>query len=600
MCGIAGVLNLDGRPADPDLLSRMAVVMAHRGPDGEGFHRDGPLGLAFRRLSIIDLSHAGDQPMSTPDGSLWLVFNGELYNFVELGAELRALGHHFQSHADSEVVLHAFEEWGQACLDRLLGMFAFAIWDARRRRLTLVRDRLGIKPLYVAEHDGSVVFGSEIKALRELPGVARRARPEAIAQYLAFTHAIDDQTWFEGVNRVPPGGLVTVAEAEGMRSRSWWDPVDLYRSPSAGAGRGAPQRIRDLLEEAVRIHLRSDVPVGAHLSGGLDSSTVVALVAGLGDGRVATFSGAFAEGAPYDERRWIRLVVERYGTDHREVVPTADELPRDLPRIAWHMDEPTAGPGVFPQYRVCRLARDAGVIVVNGGQGGDEVFGGYPRYLRELRGVERGGRAALPRPDVLRTAARRELFGGRLAHLLSGLHPDLGGRLRGYRPERPTCALGDRVAEEMYFDLRHYLPALLHVEDRTSMAVSLESRVPLLDHRLVELMAAIPSGEKLAGGALKPLLRAAVRDVVPAEIIDRTDKRGFPTPVGPWLRGPLLDWARRTLLDGRFAQHRVFAPARLRATLEGHRLGLPGTTHLLWSAISIALWFEAFEADSAW
>jgi len=599
VCGIAGVLHLDGAPADPALLQRMATVLAHRGPDGEGFHRDGPLGLAFRRLSIIDLSSAGDQPMSTPDGALWLVFNGELYNYVELGAELRALGHRFRSHADSEVVLHAFEEWGEACLDRLLGMFAFAIWDARRRLLTLVRDRLGIKPLYLAQQEGALVFGSEIKALRQLPGVGRRARPEAIAQYLAFTHAVDDLTWFEGIERVPPGGLVTASVEDGVRRRQWWDPVGLYRHPVAGSGRDAPERIRGVLEDAVRIHLRSDVPLGAHLSGGLDSSSVVALVAQLGGERVATFSGAFAEGEAYDERRWIRLVVERYRTDHHEVVPTAAEFRDDLPRIAWHMDEPTAGPGVFPQYRVCRLARDAGVIVVNGGQGGDEVFGGYPRYLRRLHAGGGPLRQRL-RPEVLRTASRRLLYGGRLGRLASGLHADLARRLDGYRPDRPAAYLDDPVAEEMYFDLRHYLPALLHVEDRTSMAASLESRVPLLDHRLVELAAAIPSAEKLAGGALKPLLRAAVRDLVPSEIVERTDKRGFPTPMGPWLRGPLHDWARQTLLAGSFAERRAMSPRYLRALLEAHRLGAPGGTHALWSALSVAAWFDAFDVDVPW
>jgi asparagine synthase (glutamine-hydrolysing) len=599
VCGIAGVLHLDGRPAEEGLLRRMAGVLAHRGPDGEGFHCDGPLGLAFRRLSIIDLSPAGDQPMSTPDGALWLVFNGELYNYVELGAELRALGHRFHSRADSEVVLHAFEEWGEACLDRLLGMFAFAVWDARRRRLTLVRDRLGIKPLYLAEHGGSVVFGSEIKALRELPGVGRRARPEAISQYLAFTHAVDDGTWFEAVQRVPPGGLVTVSSEEGLSRRQWWDPLPLYRQPARGSGRDAPERIRALLEDAVRLHLRSDVPVGAHLSGGLDSSTVVGLIARHQQGRVATFSGAFAEGEAYDERRWIRLVVARYGTDHHEVVPTAEDLRRDLPQLAWHMDEPTAGPGVFPQFRVCRLARDAGVIVVNGGQGGDEIFGGYPRYLLPLR---HGGLRRRLRPEVLRTVARRTLYGGRLGRVVTGLHPDLARALRGHRPERPMAIPGDPVAEEMYFDLRHYLPALLHVEDRTSMAVSLESRVPLLDHRLVELAAAIPAAEKLAGGQLKPLLRAAVGDVVPREIVARTDKRGFPTPVRPWLRGPLHDWARRTLLDpsSPFAQRRVYSARHLSSVLEAHRRGLPGATHALWSALSIALWFDAFDVEPAW
>ena len=581
MCGIAGILNLDRRPVDPEVLERMSSVIAHRGPDDSGVHVDDNLGLAHRRLAIIDLTPGGHQPMLSEDGRTCVVFNGEIYNYLELATELRGHGCTFRSRSDTEVILHAYRVWGTECVHRFNGMFAIAVWDRDDRSLWLARDRLGVKPLHYAFDGRRFVFGSEIKALREVEDVGSRANPQAIAQYLERTFPVDDQTWFAGVRRLLPGTMAFVDERNGLRLQTYWDPADKYRHASHHDD--APDRIRALLEDAVRLRLRSDVPIGAHLSGGLDSSSVVGLMSQLSEVPVHTFSGAFAEGAEYDEREFIHVVASRFGTEHHEVVPGSDVVAELLPKLMWHMDEPSVGPGLLPQFLVCRLSRDHGVKVVNGGQGGDELFGGYPKYLAH---------------GSLSLRARAALGRGR-RRLLRSAHPDFRHATSHHDLRIPTV-LDDPLANEMYNDVRHYLPALLHVEDRTSMAVSIESRTPFLDYRLVELAASIPSQDKMAGGVLKSVLRDAMRDLLPTVIVDRRDKRGFPTPIGPWMRGPLHDWVREVVLDSSFLSRRLYTRPRLEAMLAVHRRGLVDATHPLWQAVSIALWFRQFDAEPAW
>lgn len=608
MCGIAGVIHVDGRAADLRVLRRMGDVMAHRGPDDRGEHVDGPVGLVHRRLAIIDLSDAGHQPMSNQDGSLWLVYNGEIYNYLELIDELRARGHEFRSRCDTEVVLHAYEEWGPDCLHRFNGMFAIALWDRARGRLWLARDRLGVKPLYYVAEPDRFAFASEIKALRELAGVGTRAHAPAIAQYLSVGHPVDDATWFAGVRRLMPGWTGTLTERGDLVLKRYWDPIDRYRRSRDGAA--DPQRIRELLESSVSLRLRSDVPVGAHLSGGLDSSTVVALMARSGAEAVHTFSGAFREGAQFDERPYIRLMTTRFATVHHEVEPSADQVPASLASIVWHMDEPSAGYPVFSQFEVNRLVHQVGIKVVNGGQGGDEVFGGYTKYLlpfhsRRLRNCPRSplalaaGLREVLRSGLVRRTVRRLLdeHGGGLWH---GYHPAFARAVEG-GSHAPPRVLDEPLANEMYNDLRYYLPALLHVEDRTSMAFSIESRIPLLDYRLVELAAEISVGDKVRGGMLKAPLRSAMRDILPEEIVGRRDKRGFPTPMGLWLRGPLHDWARGVLRSEAMREARVLSPRHLDVVLAAHRrFHTYDGTRVLWPALNVALWFERFQMTATW
>ena len=618
MCGIAGLYNRAGAPADGALLERMAATIAHRGPDGDGFYLDGPVGLAHRALRIIDLSDAAFQPMASADGECWMVFNGEIYNYVELMRELRAEGLQFRSHSDSEVLLAGYRAWGLDCLAHFNGMFAFAIWDRARRRLFLARDRLGIKPLYYWWDGRRLAFASEIKALLCHPAI--RATPDgaAIAEYWRAMYTAGDHTWFAGIKRLLPGEYLLV-DREGLQVRRYWDLPE-QEDPPGRREESYIAEVRHLLDDSIRLCLRSDVPLGAHLSGGVDSSAIVALISRHLDGTpVKTFSGAFAEGAEYDERPYINAVATRYRTDHHEVVPTAADLQAVLPRLVWHLDEPVAGPGAFPQYFVCKLTRANGVIVVNGGQGGDELFGGYfgylPAYLRSLLGqVRRGphpGLLAALLGDGLRLATRPPLRAAALAALQSGrkgrLRPDDAAGLPAFfgpvlrqlagaqAPPAPRAG-GARspLGEALAFDLRHYLPALLQVEDRVSMAASLESRVPLLDYRLVELAMRIPPELKLRGLEPKHILRRAVADLLPPAVAARRDKKGFPTPIAPWFRGPLAPWLREQLLDPAAVARGLFDPAATEKMIDEHQAGSADWSRPLWMMLNTQVWFKQF------
>jgi asparagine synthase (glutamine-hydrolysing) len=609
MCGIAGVFDRGGTPADGALLERMAAALAHRGPDGDGFYIDGSVGLAHRALRIIDLSDAAFQPMTLPDSDSWLVFNGEIYNYVELMAELQARGQQFRSHSDTEVVLAAYRAWGVECLSHFNGMFAFALWDRARRRLFLARDRMGIKPLYYWWDGRRLAFASEIKALLCHPAIKAEPDGAAIAEYWRAMYTMGSHTWFAGIQRLLPGEHMLV-DRRGMQVRRYWDLPDHEDGPGRSEA-SYVEETRALLEDSVRLCLRSDVPVGAHLSGGVDSSAITALLSRrLAPTALKTFSGAFDAGPDYDERRYIGAVAQRYGTDHYETVPTPEDLPATLPRLVWSLDEPVAGPGAFPQYFVCKLTRQSGVIVVNGGQGGDELFGGYfgylPAYLRSL--VQSLRRR--PSPDLLaallgdglRVAAQPalreaawEAFGsgrrGRLRPDAAGaLPPFFGPTLRrlDYTPTARETPAGERsiLGDALAFDLRHYLPALLQVEDRVSMAWSLESRVPLLDYRLVELAMRIPPHLKLRGLETKRILRRAVADLLPPIVAERRDKKGFPTPIGPWLRETLLgpDALARDLFD----------PAAVTTLLDDHVAGRGDSSRPLWMMLNTHLWFKQF------
>lgn len=627
MCGICGIWHRDAsQPVDPEQLARMSRTLRHRGPDDEGVHIDGPLGLAHRRLSIVDLSPNGRQPMSNEDGRLWIVFNGMIYNYLELREPLAAGGHRFRSQTDTEAILHLYEDEGPACVRRLNGMFAFAVWDARERTLFAARDRFGVKPFYYAEADGAFLFGSEIKALLASGLVAPRLNPEGLADYLTFQFCLGDKTLFRGVRRLPPGHTLTVGADGAPRVAKYWDldfDIDTAHDEAHFA-----ERLRGLLEDTARLQLRADVPLGAHLSGGLDSSTVVCLAAAAQRRPIRTFTGGFREGPAYDETGHAAAVARHVGAEPHEVFPTPQDFVDTLPRLMWHMDEPAAGPGVFPQYIVSRLAREH-VKVVLGGQGGDEVFGGYTRYLiayleQCLKGGIQGTQeerkfvvtfdSILPNLGQLRGyeplmqhAWREGLFGpeDRRYFRLIDRSERTGGLIDpGCLPDRDAydpyeafrelfTAAGCRslINKMTWFDMKTLLPALLQVEDRTSMAVGLESRVPLLDHRIAELVASMPPGVKYKGGRSKHIFRRAIRGLVPEAVERRTDKMGFPVPLNEWYRRePVRGFVRDVLLGPRARGRRLYRAERIEPLLDDERPYGRG----LWGMLCLELWMQAF------
>jgi len=603
----------------------MMTALAHRGPDDAGLWKGGPAALGFRRLAVIDLA-TGQQPMSNEDGSVWIVFNGEIYNYLELRQELEG-AHHFRTHSDTETVLHLYEEMGERCLERLNGMFAFAIWDQRTGRLFAARDRLGIKPLYWMLVDGMLAFASEPKAFMAAGLLRPEADPAGLEQYLTFQYCLGSQTLFRGVHKLEPGHHLTFQPGRDSEPvvRQYWD-LD-YTLDTHHTEEYYTHEVLSLIQDSVRLQLRSDVPVGAHLSGGIDSSTVVSVAAGLSGGEFHTFTGGFREGQRYDETRYARAVAAQAATVHHEVWPAALEFADRMPWLIYMMDEPAAGPGLFPQWAVSRLAKQH-VTVVLGGQGGDELFGGYARYLAAyveqclkgiIFGTQESGRHVvtwesiapnLPRlreyVPLLQTFLREGLFEEmdqryfRLvsrhessAALFSGdvWTPDSAGRVFGaFGTVFNDPKIKSYFNQMTHFDLKTLLPSLLQVEDRTSMSVSLESRVPLLDHRLVELVTRMSPAMRFQGGDTKRVLREAVRPILPPEVVDRRDKMGFPVPLQEWAAGPLRDFFHDILHSPRARQRGIFQPAALDRLLAGERQ----YGRELWGALCLELWFRAF------
>jgi asparagine synthase (glutamine-hydrolysing) len=627
MCGIAGVFRFD-QPQVPasDLaaLEHMASVQRHRGPDDSGLEVHGRCALAAQRLSILDLSPAGHMPMHDESGRLALIHNGEVYNYVELRDELRALGHVFRSDGDTEVILRGFLQWGRACVERMVGMWAFALYDAASDSLLIARDRLGIKPIYVHETADRLVFASEIKAVVSYlrhHGEAVQANESSIATYAA-TGLVDglEDTFFAGIRRFPSASTMLV-RADGVHSTRYWDlaaRASIVRDRLNGATGDPATRLRETLDEAVRVHLRSDVPLGVCLSGGLDSSAIVGLAARHVPVQ-KTFTVYFGDGAEYDERTFSRAIVDRFSAEawERQVAPT--DLLGTLERIVWHLDEPSLALGVYPQWHVMELARDAGVKVVLDGQGGDEVLAGYMNYAAQhLYGLL--GSAPLRFPFELAAIGRvhspvfaRAVGRSALAMRLRPAPaptvettPDSALLAPDMRPladvshnewRRWPRIMDGWLNNVLYWELtRTRLPALLRYEDRLSMAFSIESRVPFLDHRLVELAFALPDSQKLHAGWSKYALRRALDGLLPRAVVWRRDKKGFPTPVGSWLREPdgrgstainlLRDPGRRT----RF----MFPPTSVQPILEAHLSGAADRSWQLWRVLSTELWLHAF------
>lgn len=616
MCGIAGILRVDGAPAGADLLGAMTSAIAHRGPDGDGFFCDGSVGLGHRRLAIIDLA-TGDQPMATEDGSVVLVFNGEIYNFRELRRELEGRGATFRTTSDTEVILQAYEAWGVDCLPRLRGMFAFALWDRPRRRLFLARDRVGIKPLVYAWDGRRLLFGSEIKALLEDPGLPREIDWQALRDFLTLHYIPGPRTIFQAIRKLPPASylLLDLGRGEPEVHRYW----DLRFAPDPRPSEAEwLDGLRWHLTDAVRSHLVSDVPIGAFLSGGVDSSTVVALMAQATEGRVRTFSIGFDD-ADFDELRHARDVARRYDTQHFEYVVKPNALDT-LPRLAWQFDEPFADSSALPTYYVSKITREH-VTVALSGDGGDENFVGYTRYARASRLHEQldGVPAVLARP-LLRLAARLLPAGVRGQGYLDmlGAEPvDRYFKLMAYQRSETLRSLLSPAAREhvepvvtpdlfrrlaaegrapdyvsalQYLDIHCYLPEdILTKVDRTSMAVSLETRVPLLDHVLMEYVATMPTALKFKEGAGKVILKRAMAGDLPAGILERR-KMGFGLPIASWFRGELTDYVR-DVLDGRRTRQRgLVDPRAVSALLDEHQGGGRDRSGQIWALLALEEW----------
>jgi asparagine synthase (glutamine-hydrolysing) len=627
VCGIAGIYRQDGGPVEQAWLGAMADRLCHRGPDADGFLAEPGLGFAHRRLSVIDVSDAGRQPIGTEDGRFQVCYNGEIYNFDDIRRDLLARGHVFVSRTDTEVVAHAWEEWGPAALPRFNGMFAFAVWDRRERRLWLVRDRLGVKPLYYTQQDGRLIFGSEIKALLAVPGVQRSLDPAALDAFLALNYVPGPRTIWREVAQLPPGHLLT-ADASGVRVESWWDVHfgrDLRTDRSA-----AIDEIRALCDDAVRLRLVSDVPLGAFLSGGLDSSAVVHFMRPRHTGPLHTFSVRFEEGS-FDEGPYAALVAKTYDLTHHEVVCRASDVEGCLDRLVWHADSPVADISMVPMFRLAEETRRH-VTVVLSGDGGDEVFGGYAVYHADRaahvwRALPRWFRERLVRPIVeglpastskmsLDYALRQFVAGAgeapEQAHYhwrtictrderASLLRPDVReAAAREAAPEAPFLAayLASGAPEVMdrlfHVDVKTFLAdSILPKVDRTTMAFGLEAREPWLDYRLVELGARLPWRWKLHGRDTKVIFKDAMRGLVPDPIVRRT-KAGFHAPLASWFRGPLQPLLRHTLSADALAAIPELDPARVQAMMEAHVAGRANHAFKLWGLVTLVRWAQAW------
>lgn len=627
MCGLIAIFAPGDRTiARKSTIRAMLALIAHRGPDGEGVHHVfGQALFGHRRLAIIDLE-LGAQPMLSADQRYTLVYNGEIYNYVELRGELQKEGIEFRTHSDSEVLLQLLIHRRTAAIDQLNGMFAFVFHDRQDNTWIAARDHFGIKPLYYATVGDELLFGSEIKALLAHPEIQGRRDDHALHQYLTFQFCLDNRTLFDGICKIKPGHYMTGQGAKILGDRCYWDThyqIDPYHTEAYFR-----EELLALLQDSVRLQIRSDVPLGGYLSGGIDSSLVCRLASGHLDQAMPMFHGRFAEGPQYDESPYARSLADHAGGRYLEVVPTAEEFVRDLPKLIEALDEPLAGPGLFPQYAVSKLAREH-VTVVLGGQGGDEIFGGYARYLvgyleQALKGAiletQEEGKHLVTLESIVPNLALLKQYTPLLGNFWSkGLFEEMDARYFHLIDRSPglnhllhgdTLAQFDRerlfadfqkvfnhpdtrsyINKMTHFDQKTLLPALLQIEDRVSMSVSLESRVPLLDKRIVDLVTSMPPALKLQGGRTKHILKKTIGHLLPETILNRKDKMGFPVPLNEWLRGGIVrDFVSDILLSQRSLQRGIFTPEALHAMLDQQGVG----GRQLWGALSLELWHQRF------
>lgn len=628
MCGICGILGQVGSigKREQGIVEAMKARIRHRGPDGEGSHVSKYAALGHQRLAIIDIEH-GRQPMVSQDGRYVLVFNGEIYNYLELRQKLIKSGEHFNTLSDTEVLLQFLIHYGQDALNQLNGMFAFVLLDTGTGDWLMARDQFGIKPLYFTQTSGGqLLFASEIKALLVHPDVRAEVNLAGLNSYFAFQFCLNSETLFKSVHKLQPGHYLNGNASKILKEVRYWDAnftIDEHHTEQYFI-----DNLRFLLEDSARLQIRSDVPLGAYLSGGLDSSVVACLAERFLEGEIPVFFGKFVDAPGYDESEYARLVTTQISAVMHEVVPTANDFVDYMPTIIRAMDEPLAGPGVFPQFMVSRMAADH-VKVILGGQGGDEIFGGYARYLvgyleQALKGsiyeTQEEGKhlvglsSIIPNLPLLREYVplmknflRDGLFEGMDARYfrLIDRTPDLGSLLTQdalhYLDREQVFAEFKRlfnhpdtqsyINKMTHFDFKTLLPALLHVEDRMSMAVSLESRVPILDSRIMDLVASVPPAMKFKGGETKALLKRAVKHIVPQGILRRKDKMGFPVPLGQWMQGGIVrDFINDTLLSRKSRERGLYRDSALANMANNQGVG----GRQLWGALSLELWHTAY------
>ncbi len=628
MCGICGVFEYKSKQPVPErLLDPMMEAIRHRGPDDDGKYVDGELGLGMRRLSIIDLA-GGKQPIFNEDRSVVIVYNGETYNYVELAEGLQQRGHHLETVSDTEVIVHLYEELGDECVQALRGMFAFALWDSKRRRLLIVRDRLGVKPLYYTTAGDRLVFGSEIKAILQHPDVHPSLDPDALSNFLSLKYVPAPQTMFRNIHALPPGHLLTCDES-GVTVRRYWDVSFAESQKSNRREEEAAEELEALLRESVRLELRSDVPFGAFLSGGVDSSTIVALMSQFLDEPVKTFSVGFeGEGAAFSELPYARMVAEHCETDHHEIFVGPEDLIDLAAKVVWHLDQPIADEADLPNYMVSELA-SRHVKMVLTGEGGDELFAGYARYAGEqfsilfrripspVRSLALAASERIPglgRPKIALYALSQPDEVVRLTNWFPLFNRDMKAALLSHEFKRSlngsstdrvfasqlaqTDAV-DPLSRMLYVDTKLWLPDdLLARGDKTSMAASLEARVPLLDHKLVEFAATLPSHFKLHRLARKYLLKKVSRKLLPAPVIDRK-KKGFPVPTSLWFRKEARSFLRDNLSPERVERRGLFSPAYVQGLIEEHESGFANRGNLLWGLLSVELWHQLYIDEGA-
>jgi asparagine synthase (glutamine-hydrolysing) len=625
MCGICGVVNFDpAELVDSSVVQRMSQVISHRGPDDDGLFVEGQAGLGFRRLSIIDLT-GGRQPIFNEDASAAIVFNGEIYNYRDLASDLSAAGHAFKTRSDTETILHAYEEYGDDCVQHLRGMFGFAIWDRRKRRLLLARDRVGVKPLYYYRNSRFLAFASEIKSLLEIRTIPREVDTDSLGQYLSLRYVPGPRTMFKNIFRLQPGHTLVV-DGAGVRISKYWD-ID-YSEQMEHSPKRILERFHELLEESVRLRLISEVPLGVFLSGGLDSSAILASMSrlDLGD-RIKTFSvgyeGSSAQANEANEFEYARLAAGAFGAQHHECRVTPRDFEEFIPDLVWHLDEPMGDPSCVPLHFLSKMAREH-VTVVLSGEGADEVLAGYGIYSRMLAVDEISRRV----PGIRRLAPwlARLTPSERLRNYIrmssAPLETTYRGVCRGFREETKLQLMGrdragqseqqlsemfrsrfkavekaSRLNQMLYVDAKVWLPDdLLLKADKMTMANGLELRVPFLDHKLIEFAATLPDRSKLGGEGGKTLLRRAMRGVLPDTIIDRR-KKGFPVPISAWLRQPLRQFTRDTLLTRHSACSGYLDRRAVAGIVEEHEQGRVDRSQEIWMLLVFELWHRQFMED---
>jgi asparagine synthase (glutamine-hydrolysing) len=635
MCGICGILDYSHTETgiDQQLLKRMTDVIAHRGPDDDGSYisDDKKVGLGFRRLSIIDLSPAGHQPMSNEDGSIWIVFNGEIYNHTAIRAELEAKGYRYHSKTDTETIIYGYQEWGTKIFTRMYGMWDLAIWDGRKKQLVCARDRIGIKPLYYTFQNGRFLFGSEIKSILQHPAMTPELDEEGLNYYLTFLMSAAPGTMFKGINKLEPGHFLIVRADGGFTKEKYWDLLDYCsdanKLPANVSEKEVEEEIIRLLRQSIKDRMMSDVPFGVFLSGGIDSSVNVALMAELMDRPVQTFTVGFKELEKYNELEYAHKIVDRFKTNHHEILIDHNDAVDIFDKLVWHEDEPNGDPVCIPLYYLSKIARESGTIVLQVGEGSDEEFAGYNFMLRDLKFYERIWKRYITLPRFIKKGAqslaslyftpqhryleleyfRRAVEGEELAWGgavdLTETHKKflmVDGKSRSstrnlpYKYDQELLARNpnaDFLQRMAFLEFRNRLPELLLMRvDKITMAHSIEARVPFLDHRLVQYAMSIPQSLKTKNWTPKYILKKAVEGIIPNEIIYRP-KQGFNAPTTEWFRGPLEKYAYNRIFNSRLAKENLFNYDFIKQLFADNKRGRKNGQSI-WTILNFTMWWE--------